>query len=128
MKAQYLLRENIKALLNDRHEDQTTLARWLSHEKSWLNKILNGHRDMQIEDFDKVADFFGIATYQLFQPGIASITERRKGKDRRGGRERRISHVQHQRASLTDHINQLRQHRQTDRPDRAANSSDKMKR
>jgi len=94
MKAQYLLRENIKALLRARKEDAINLARWLDHDKSWINKILNGHREMQIEDFDRVADFFGIATYQLFQPGISSLTERRIGSDRRSGKERRVGHAQ----------------------------------
>lgn len=93
MKAQLLLRENIKALLHVRKEDASALASWLQHDKSWINKILNGHRDMQIEDFDRVADFFGIATYQLFQPGISRFTERRAGKERRAGRDRRVGHA-----------------------------------
>ena len=93
MKAQLLLRENIKALLQARKEDASALASWLQHDKSWINKILNGHRDMQIEDYDRVADFFGIATYQLFQPGISRYTERRSGKERRAGRDRRVGHA-----------------------------------
>lgn len=99
MNAKYLLRENIKSLLRARKEDASTLASWLNHDKSWINKILNGHREMQIEDFDRVADFFGIATYQLFQPGISSLTERRISSERRSGKERRIG--QTQRAMLT---------------------------
>lgn len=94
MNAQYLLRQNILALLHARKEDASALASWLSHDKSWINKILNGHREMQIEDFDRVADFFGIATYQLFQPGISSLTERRIGGERRSGKERRIGQTQ----------------------------------
>lgn len=93
MKAQLLLRENIKALLSARKEDASALASWLRHDKSWINKILNGHREMQIEDFDRVADFFGIATYQLFQPGISRFTERRSGKERRSGADRRVGHT-----------------------------------
>lgn len=92
MQAQYLLRENIKAILRARGEDASALSGWLGHDKSWINKILNGHRDMQIEDFDRVADFLGIATYQLFQPGISRLTERRQNRDRRAGAERRIGH------------------------------------
>jgi hypothetical protein len=92
MQAQYLLRENIKALLRSRQEDASALSGWLGHDKSWINKILNGHRDMQIGDFDRVADFFGIATYQLLQPGISRLTERRQNSDRRVGRDRRIGH------------------------------------
>jgi hypothetical protein len=108
MKAQILLRENIRSLLHARKEDAITLARWLDHDKSWINKILNGHREMQIEDFDRVADFFGIATYQLFQPGISSLTERRSGRERRGGKDRRISHAQRQMISVASEINRLR--------------------
>lgn len=93
MHAKYLLKENIKALLRARKEDASTLASWLNHDKSWINKILNGHREMQIEDFDRVSDFFGIATYQLFQPGISTLTERRISGDRRSGRDRRIGHA-----------------------------------
>jgi transcriptional regulator with XRE-family HTH domain len=99
MHAKLLLRENIKALLRARKEDASTLARSLGHEKSWINKILNGHREMQVEDFDRVADFFGIATYQLFQPGISQLTERRLTQRRRG-RERRIGHQARELRSL----------------------------
>lgn len=88
-----LLRENIKALLHERKEDASTLASSLNHDKSWINKILNGHREMQIDDFDRVADFFAIATYQLFQPGISRFTERRAPKERRSGRDRRVGHA-----------------------------------
>lgn len=93
MKAELLLIENIKALLQARKEDASTLASSLGHDKSWINKILNGHRKMQIEDFDHVSDFFGIATYQLFQPGISRYTERRSGKERRTGCDRRVGHA-----------------------------------
>ncbi len=111
MKAQFILRENIKALLRTRKEDEINLARWLDHDKSWINKILNGHREMQIEDFDRVADFFGIATYQLFQPGISQVTERRSGRDRRAGRDRRVSNAQRHLASVASEIDRLRPRR-----------------
>lgn len=39
--------------------------------------------------WDRIADFFGVETYQLLQPGVASLTERRKA-ERRNGRERRV--------------------------------------
>lgn len=91
--ALYLLRRNITALLLARKESQQSLAFSLGHHKTWLNKFLNGDREIQFKDLDKIADFFGISAYQLFQPGIADLTERRSGKDRRSGRERRIGHT-----------------------------------
>lgn len=84
-----MLRDNILGLLRDQHESQVALAEWVGHKKAWLNKFLNGHREIQIEDLDRIADFFHVELYQLFQPGISSRTERRSGRDRRAGRERR---------------------------------------
>ena len=88
-KSLYILRENIRFLLNDRHQDQKALAEWCGHDKSWMNKFLNEGRGIRVGDFDRIADFFGLATYQLFQPGISRVTERRKS-ERRINRERRI--------------------------------------
>lgn len=92
LKATVIMRENVRSLLSARKESQADLAKWLRHDRSWINKFLNGERQMQMKDLDRVADFFGIATYQLFQPGISALTERRK-RDRRVGRERRIGHT-----------------------------------
>lgn len=108
MHASLLLAENIRALLHARHEDASTLASWLNHDKSWINKIINGHREMQIPDLDRVADFFGIATYQLFQPGISRFTERRKGVERRKGLERRISNAQRNMIAVASEIHRAR--------------------
>lgn len=91
-KALYLLRENIRALLTARKEDQTTLARWCGRGKSWINKFLNGNRDLRLADLDRIASFFGVEAYQLFQPGVARDTERRAGVDRRMLTERRLGH------------------------------------
>lgn len=119
MQAKHTLRENIKALLLGRKEDASTLASWLGHDKSWINKILNGHRDMQIEDFDKVADFFGVATYQLFQPGISALTERRvRYDDRRSSRDRRISHEQRIMRGVASRIDRVK-----DNPHEAARTT-----
>lgn len=43
-KAIYVLRENIRVLLDARKEDQQTLARYCGHDKSWINKFLNEGR------------------------------------------------------------------------------------
>lgn len=92
LRALYLLRQNISGLLSARRETQAELAFALGHGKSWINKFLNGDREVQLKDLDRIADFFGIATYQLFQPGITPLTERRHQKDRRSGHDRRVGH------------------------------------
>ena len=94
--ALYLLRRNIAELLRTRKESQHSLAFSLGHDKSWLNKFLNGEREIQLRDLDKVADFFGLSPYQLFQPGITAFTERRLGTERRTGRDRRVGHAARQ--------------------------------
>lgn len=108
LKSAALLRAHIADLLMIRKEDQQSLARACGHERSWINKVINGHRALQIEDLDNIAKFFGIATYQLFQPGIAPISERRSRPDRRQGRERRIGHQQREMHGVAE---ELKRHR-----------------
>lgn len=108
LKALYLLRENIRSLLTARNEEQKTLAEWCGHDKSWMNKFLNEGRGIRVGDFDRIASFFGVEAYQLFQPGISLLTERRlSGADRRSGRERRIGHQGRQLAHLRTEVNKL---------------------
>lgn len=111
VKALRLLKENVRTLLHHRKEDQSTLAAWVGHSKSWINKFLNDETDrteLQLRDLDKIADFFGIEAYQLFQPGISLLTERRlSGTDRRSGQERRIGHQGRQLAHLRTEVNKL---------------------
>lgn len=90
--ADELLRRNVQALLNGRKESQKALAMWMGHSAAWLNKILNAERGCPVKYLDRLADFFGLAPYQLLQPGISALTERRKG-ERRDGRDRRIGHA-----------------------------------
>lgn len=93
MRAPELLRRNLQSLLDARRESQASLAQYLGKDKSWINKFLTGTRDeLQLQDLDRIADFFGLATYQLFTPGISALTERRIGGERRSGRERRVGH------------------------------------
>lgn len=99
-KSLYILRENVRTLLHARKEEQKTLAEWCGHDKSWMNKFLNEGRGIRIDDFDRIAAFFGIETYQLFQPGISRLTERRMLSDRRQNTERRIGHQGRQFAAL----------------------------
>jgi transcriptional regulator with XRE-family HTH domain len=92
-KALFLIRENIRTLLARRGESQTALARYCGHDKSWINKFLNEGRGVQLDDLDKIAAYFGIEPYQLMQPGIARLTERRSGAERRTNTDRRIGHT-----------------------------------
>lgn len=92
LRAVTIMRNNIRALLDARHESQAALASWLRHSRAWINKFLNGERQVQLKDLDRIADFFGIATYQLFQPGISPLTERRV-QERRKRKDRRIGHA-----------------------------------
>ena len=92
LRATAIMRNNVRALLDARRESQAALASWLRHSRSWINKFLNGERQVQLKDLDRIADFFGIATYQLFQPGISPLTERRV-QQRRKRLDRRIGHA-----------------------------------
>lgn len=93
MKAERMLAENIAALLKARGQKQKDLAVWCRHSEVWISAILALKRVAHMKDLDRIADFFGIATYQLFQPGISRFTERRSGKDRRAARDRRVGHA-----------------------------------
>lgn len=93
-KANYLLVQNIRALLARRGESDRALAMWCGHRPAWLSKILTTERGIKLKDLDKIADFFGLTVAQLFQEGISPLTERRRGErrrlgERRGGRDRR---------------------------------------
>lgn len=100
MQATRLLKHNIETLLKARGQTQHDLAQWCRRTDAWLSKILsdspenNQSRSVPLKYYDRIADFFGIATYQLFQPGISPLTERRGGRERRTGLDRRISHAQ----------------------------------
>ena len=108
-KAAEQVRQNIAALLAARKERASGLAFALRKHRSWMTRFLNGQRnELQIRDIDRIADFFGIATYQLFQPGISAVTERRRSGERRTGRDRRIGHAPRVAlASATEHARAL---------------------
>jgi transcriptional regulator with XRE-family HTH domain len=92
LRALVLLRQNIEAMLFARKESQAALATALGHSRAWINKFLNGERQLQLKDLDRIADFFGVPTYQLFQPGMSRLNERRV-VERRSGRDRRVGHA-----------------------------------
>jgi len=120
------LRENIRTLLFRRKEEQKALAFAASIDPSTLSKFLKGEREIQLANLDAVADFFGIATYQLFQPGISSLTERRSGSDRRSGAERRIGHTTRVMLSTAAEIEAHRPHRKASSHVVVAASSPRM--
>jgi transcriptional regulator with XRE-family HTH domain len=112
MRADRLLIENIQHLLSKRGHKQKELADWCGHSETWISSIFRGERQFRITDYDKIADFFGIAVYQLFQPGIAPITERRKPhSDRRSGEDRRVSKAHRAMLELRDEIDAARPRR-----------------
>jgi hypothetical protein len=94
MHANRLMKSNIDALLRARGQTRKDLAIWCRKTESWISKIFTeDRREFPMQYFDRIADFFGIATYQLLQPGISPLTERRAGTQRRSGRDRRVSRL-----------------------------------
>jgi hypothetical protein len=100
VKAEELVKHNIDALLKARGQLRKDLAQWMRKDEAWLSQIMNGSPDpesgrparaFRLKYLDRIADFFGLATYQLFQPGISPFTERRAGRERRTGLDRRVS-------------------------------------
>ena len=98
MKALPLLKHNIDTLLKARSQTRRDLAMWVrqSMDKKkidpWISHIFtNPDAEFQMKYLDRIADFFGLAVYQLFQPGIADRSERRSGSDRRKRLDRRVS-------------------------------------
>lgn len=112
LRALFLIRTNISGLLHARKQSQADLASWLGKGRSWMNKFLNGTREIQLKDLDRIADFFGLATYQLFQPGVVPGSERRSGRERRSGHDRRVSNAQRQMIAVASEIDRLRPRRQ----------------
>lgn len=98
MKADALLKHNIDALLRARGQSRHELAVWVRQSSDrkkvdpWISGIFTRpNREFQFKYLDRIADFFGLAVYQLFQPGISPLLERRAGRERRTGQDRRIN-------------------------------------
>lgn len=95
MRANQLLKHNIDTILKIRGLNRKDLAQWCYRTESWISKIYrNANREIPLKYLDRIADFLGVATYQLFQPGISPLTERRRAINRRTVAERRIGHAQ----------------------------------
>lgn len=94
LKALFVLKRNIDAILKARGLTQGDLARACGRSEAWLSNIFTkANRELPLKYLDRIADYFGLAAYQLFTPGISHLTERRKNRDRRSGVDRRTSHV-----------------------------------
>src|SRR5688572_6986034 len=108
LKSHLLLKENIDALLEARHLRRKDLALWCRRSEAWLSQIFTSpERNVPLKYLDRIADFFNLATYQLFQPGISGLYERRKA-ERRSGKDRRLSAVnQKVRQSLSEAVASL---------------------
>jgi len=90
MRASALLKANIEALLKLQHKSKADLEKWCRKKGGWLSHALNEPaRGLPVKHLDRIADFFGKDTYELFRYG--PVSERRSGKDRRAGGERRKS-------------------------------------
>jgi hypothetical protein len=115
LKALHILRQNVRGLLLKRKESESLLASCLGFKhRSSLNKFLNSDRaGFQMWRLDRLAAFFGLAVYQLFQPGITPLTERRGGKDRRSGHDRRVGHAHRDAVNVAHEIGRAHPRRQS---------------
>jgi hypothetical protein len=110
MLATQLIKENIQALLRERGVHAKDLASWCRRGESWISKILTEpKRRIPSIYFDRIADFFGVAVYELFQPG-RSTWERRQAHERRSGDDRRKGHRHRAMLNLTAAIEPYRPH------------------
>ncbi len=100
LKAQYLLVQNIRALLATRGQTAEAVAQHCRHEGSWLSKILADDRGISVRHLDCIATFFDVEVADLFRPGIAPLLERRHGQRRSGVVERRVRDRRHPRGPL----------------------------
>lgn len=101
MKATLLLKQNIDHLLKRRGQTRREMAMWTlqtveaTRADSWASHLFGkaGYHTKHIpsEYLGRIASFFGLQVYQLFQPGISPLTERRSGADRRTTGDRRLS-------------------------------------
>lgn len=99
----YQLRENVRELIRVRGVQQNDITFALKKDPTWLSKFLQGQRPIHITDIDALAEFFGLSGYQLCQPGITAVTERRR-QERRSGGERRIGHVKRHLVKVADEV------------------------
>lgn len=92
LRANQLMKQNIAALLQKRGLRPHDLAQWCRRSDSWFSKIMaEDRREFPMKYWDRISDFLGVDTFRLLQPGISRESERRKGGERRSGKDRRVS-------------------------------------
>ncbi len=78
------LKANIDTLLRERGLTRKDLAQYCRRSESWISKIFrNPRRELPMRYLDRIADFFGLMPYQLLQPNISPLAERRRATRRR---------------------------------------------
>ncbi len=82
------LTANVRELLVFVGRTQVELAAHLGISQPQASLLLHGKRPWQVKDFDQLAAFFCVSVGDLFNEGHGRH-ERRAGKDRRCGPERR---------------------------------------
>lgn len=122
-RADRLLVANLQELLRRRGWKQKALARWCGKTETWISQILALKRRVLMDDLDRIADFFGYAPYQLFQPGIGSGTERRQ-RERRSGKERRVRTGQYAEPENERLQSDSKRHTKTPRPHSSSRKAD----
>ena len=116
MKALPLLKHNIDTLLKARKQTRRDLAQWVRQSMDnkkidpWISHIFTKpEADVPMKYLDRIADFFGLPVYQMFQPGISHLTERRRA-ERRTMKDRRLAAMnQRVRQSLSEAVASLSQ-------------------
>lgn len=86
------LTANVKELLKFTRKKQNALAIHMNLSQPQISNLLSGKRQWQIEDLDRLADFFHVTPADLFQEGHGQF-ERRSGRERRLVADRRRPQV-----------------------------------
>lgn len=92
LKPAIILKRNVDHLLTTQHKKRHDLAQWCRIDPSWVSAVLNdpsATKTFSMHHLGAIADFFGVEPYQLLMPGLSLWSERRSGRDRRSGHERR---------------------------------------
>ena len=88
MSAQERLTANINELMEFTRRKQVAFAKYLKISQAHASMLLNGKRQWQIEDLDRIAEFFCVTVPDLFRDWEGHF-ERRAGRERRSGLDRR---------------------------------------
>lgn len=93
LKALYLLKNNIRAIMHARGLRPADVARELKCDPSTIHKLIDPRRpklNIQMEWLDQFHKVFGLEPYEMFLPAITPLTERRTDRNRRSGTDRRV--------------------------------------